>query len=92
MKKTIRIIRSIFTATVIALLLGNMLRGSVPVLNEYGVSYVFAANKSTGTKNLTKSIKVKSKKGRTMTAKEAKALCSSTFKMLDTVMDSSWKI
>ena len=88
MKKTIKNIRSICAAAVIVLMLGNMLCRAVPVLNEYGAPYVLAANKSTGTKNLTKSIKVKKKKGRAMTKKEAGALCSSSFKMLDTVIDS----
>ena len=50
-------------------------------------SYVCAAKKS-GSTNMTKSIKVKSAKGRNMTADEVAALSGSTFKLFDNIMKS----
>ncbi|MBR1598882.1 MAG: serpin family protein [Lachnospiraceae bacterium] len=86
-RKKWQIKKCICVLFIVSVLLCNMLYGSIPFSSGDGMSRVSAAGKSTGTKNLTKSIKVKSKKGRAMTEKEAGALSSSSFKILDTVMD-----
>lgn len=58
------------------------------IFNGEYITEVSAAKKSSGTKNMTADIKVKSKNGRKMKDKEVEALSASSFKLLSSVIDS----
>ena len=80
----IRLVKSIFAFAIAVVLLCN-----AAVVSNHNTFYVSAAKKSTGSKNMTGTVKVKSKKGRDMTEKEKGALSDSSFKLLSSVTSKS---
>lgn len=79
-----------FVAVVcMAAIIGSSLTGGITRESEKGSLYeVSAASKTTGTKNLTKSIKVETSSGKKMTKKQAGKLSAASFKLAGRVIDS----
>lgn len=84
-------VKRLLCLAVISGMLCSVLGGSCfennTIIDGWNISKVNAATKSTGTKNMTATVKVKSKSGRKMKVSEVNALSSASFKMLNTVME-----